>query len=113
MAPPAEVVRNTKETQIIKEEEKLPDDEVLEEIEPEKKEAAEGENAEAAEGTEEPKKLKIRKRPELINETQPLSPKHANECTKEEYLDFYRKVFQDYKEPLFWIHLNMDYPFNL
>ena len=39
--------------------------------------------------------------------------KHPNECTKEEYLDFYRKVFQDYKEPLFWIHLNMDYPFNL
>ena len=104
---------NTKETQIIKEEEKLPDDEVLEEIEPEKKEAAEGENAEAAEGTEEPKKLKIRKRPELINETQPLWSKHPNECTKEEYLDFYRKVFQDYKEPLFWIHLNMDYPFNL
>ena len=104
---------NTKETQIIKEEEKLPDDEVLEEIEPEKKEAAEGENAEAAEGTEEPKKLKIRKRPELINETQPLWTKHPNECTKEEYLDFYRKVFMDYKEPLFWIHLNMDYPFNL
>ena len=104
---------NTKETQIIKEEEKLPDDEVLEEIEPEKREAAEGENAEAAEGTEEPKKLKIRKRPELINETQPLWTKHPNECTKEEYLDFYRKVFQDYKEPLFWIHLNMDYPFNL
>ena len=104
---------NTKETQIIKEEEKLPDDEVLEEIEPEKKEAAEGENAEAAEGTEEPKKLKIRKRPELINETQPLWTKHPNECTKEEYLDFYRKVFQDYKEPLFWIHLNMDYPLNL
>ena len=104
---------NTKETQIIKEEEKLPDDEVLEEIEPEKKEAAEGENVEAAEGTEEPKKLKIRKRPELINETQPLWTKHPNECTKEEYLDFYRKVFQDYKEPLFWIHLNMDYPFNL
>lgn len=104
---------NTKETQIIKEEEKLPDDEVLEEIEPEKKEAAEGENAEAVEGTEEPKKLKIRKRPELINETQPLWSKHPNECTKEEYLDFYRKVFQDYKEPLFWIHLNMDYPFNL
>ena len=104
---------NTKETQIIKEEEKLPDDEVLEEIEPEKKEAAEGENAEAAEGTEEPKKLKIRKRPELINETQPLWTKNPSECTKEEYIDFYRKVFQDYKEPLFWIHLNMDYPFNL
>ena len=104
---------NTKETQIIKEEEKLPDDEVLEEIEPEKKEAAEGENAEAAEGTEEPKKLKIRKRPELINETQPLWTKHPNECTEEEYKEFYRKVFMDYKEPLFWIHLNMDYPFNL
>ena len=103
---------NTKETQIIKEEEKLPDDEVLEEIEPEKKEKTEGENAEA-EAAEEPKKLKIRKRPELINETQPLWTKHPNECTKEEYLDFYHKVFQDYKEPLFWIHLNMDYPFNL
>ena len=103
---------NTKETQIIKEEEKLPDDEVLEEIEPEKKEKTEGENAEA-EAAEEPKKLKIRKRPELINETQPLWTRHPNECTKEEYLDFYRKVFQDYKEPLFWIHLNMDYPFNL
>ena len=103
---------NTKETQIIKEEEKLPDDEVLEEIEPEKKEAAEGENAEDK-TAEEPKKLKIRKRPELINETHPLWTKHPNECTKEEYLEFYRKVFQDYKEPLFWIHLNMDYPFNL
>ena len=103
---------NTKETQIIKEEEKLPDDEVLEEIEPEKKEKTEGENAEA-EAAEEPKKLKIRKRPELINETQSLWTRHPNECTKEEYLDFYRKVFQDYKEPLFWIHLNMDYPFNL
>ena len=103
---------NTKETQIIKEEEKLPDDEVLEEIEPEKKEKTEGENAEA-EAAEEPKKLKIRKRPELINETRPLWTKHPNECTREEYLDFYRKVFQDYKEPLFWIHLNMDYPFNL
>ena len=50
---------------------------------------------------------------ELINETRPLWTKHPNECTKEEYLEFYRKVFNDYKEPLFWIHLNMDYPFNL
>ena len=48
-----------------------------------------------------------------MNETTPLWTKHPNECTKEEYLEFYRKVFQDYKEPLFWIHLNMDYPFNL
>ncbi len=53
------------------------------------------------------------KEPELLNETKPLWTKHPNECTKEEYLEFYRKVFQDYKEPLFWIHLNMDYPFNL
>ncbi len=51
--------------------------------------------------------------PELMNETRPLWTKHPNECTKEEYQEFYRKVFQDYKEPLFWIHLNMDYPFNL
>ncbi len=51
--------------------------------------------------------------PELLNETKPLWSKHPNECTKEEYLEFYRKVFHDYKEPLFWIHLNMDYPFNL
>lgn len=107
---------DTKETQIIKEEEKLPDDVVLEEIEPEKKEEEQAENAEAKEAVEkapEPKKLKIRKRPELINETTPLWTKHPNDCTKEEYLEFYRKVFQDYKEPLFWIHLNMDYPFNL
>ena len=53
------------------------------------------------------------KEPELLNETTPLWTKHPNDCTKEEYLEFYRKVFQDYKEPLFWIHLNMDYPFNL
>ncbi len=51
--------------------------------------------------------------PELMNEIHPLWTKHPNECTKEEYLEFYRKVFHDYKEPLFWIHLNMDYPFNL
>ena len=49
---------------------------------------------------------------ELLNDTNPLWTKHPNECTKEEYLEFYRKVFHDYKEPLFWIHLNMDYPFN-
>ncbi|MBR5317747.1 MAG: molecular chaperone HtpG [Lachnospiraceae bacterium] len=51
--------------------------------------------------------------PELLNEIQPLWTKHPNECSKEDYQDFYRKVFMDYKEPLFWIHLNMDYPFNL
>ncbi|MBR6771319.1 MAG: molecular chaperone HtpG [Lachnospiraceae bacterium] len=90
---------NTTDTQIIKAEEKLETDTVIEEIAKEKEEDEE--------------KLKIRKRPELLNETQPLWTKHPNECTKEQYLEFYRKVFQDYKEPLFWIHLNMDYPFNL
>lgn len=90
---------NTKETQTIKADEKRPDDVVIEEIKPEK------------EGDEE--KLKIVKRPELLNDTNPLWMKNPSECTKEEYLEFYRKVFQDYKEPLFWIHLNMDYPFNL
>ncbi|MDE5892456.1 MAG: molecular chaperone HtpG [Acetatifactor sp.] len=100
---------NNQETQIIKADEKLEDDEVLEEIHSEVKEAKEGEEPEEP-GEE---KLKIRKRPELINETVPLWSKHPNDCTKEEYLAFYRKVFQDYKEPLFWVHLNMDYPFNL
>ena len=107
---------DTQETQIIKEEEKLEDDVVLEEIEPEKKEtkkAEEGGEESAEEKEPEPKKLKIRKRPELLNETTPLWTKHPNDCTREEYLEFYRKVFHDYKEPLFWIHLNMDYPFNL
>lgn len=100
---------NSQETQIIKADEKLADDEVIEEIHPEVKEAKEGEEPEEP-GEE---KLKIKKRPELINETTPLWTKHPNDCTKEEYLAFYRKVFQDYKEPLFWVHLNMDYPFNL
>ncbi|MBD5488335.1 MAG: molecular chaperone HtpG [Lachnospiraceae bacterium] len=90
---------NTTETQIIKVDEKLDTDEVVEEI--------------AKEKEEDEQKLKIKKRPELLNETQPLWTKHPNECTREEYLEFYRKVFQDYKEPLFWIHLNMDYPFNM
>ena len=88
-----------KETQIIKAEEKLESDEVIETIKPEK------------EGDEE--KLKIKKRPELLNDTNPLWMKNPNECTKDDYIAFYRKVFQDYKEPLFWIHMNMDYPFNL
>ena len=92
---------DTEETQTINEEDKLPTDEIIETIVPD------------ADKKEEKIKLKIKKRPELLNETQPLWTKHPNECTKEEYLDFYRKVFMDYKEPLFWIHLNMDYPFNL
>ena len=90
---------NTTDTQTVTEEEKLDTDTVVEEIKPEKE--------------EDKVKYKIVKRPELLNETIPLWMKHPNECTREEYLEFYRKVFQDYKEPLFWIHLNMDYPFNL
>ena len=58
-------------------------------------------------------KAKIVKRPVSISDPAPLWTKHPNECSKEDYIDFYRKVFMDYKEPLFWIHLNMDYPFNL
>ncbi len=58
-------------------------------------------------------KYKIKKRPVALNDTTPLWMKHPNECGEEEYKAFYRKVFRDYKEPLFWIHLNMDYPFNL
>ena len=59
------------------------------------------------------KMAKIVKRPVALNDTHPLWTKHPNECTDEEYKEFYRTVFRDYKEPLFWIHLNMDYPFNL
>ena len=58
-------------------------------------------------------KVKINKRPVALNDTTPLWAKHPNECEKDDYIAFYRKVFMDYKEPLFWIHLNMDYPFNL
>ena len=57
--------------------------------------------------------LKIVKRPVPLNNTNPLWTKNPSECTDEDYIAFYRKVFMDYKEPLFWIHLNMDYPFNL
>ena len=95
---------NTTETQVILPEEKLDSDEVTEEFDDK---TGSGEEEKTVH------KLRIKKRPELMNETQPLWTKHPNECTKEEYLDFYRKVFMDYKEPLFWIHLNMDYPFNL
>ena len=90
---------NTPETQTILASEKLDSDHVIEEVKKEKE--------------EDPDKLKITKRPELINDTHPLWTNNPTECTKEEYIDFYRKVFMDYKEPLFWIHLNMDYPFNL
>jgi molecular chaperone HtpG len=69
------------------------------------------ENGEEVATDEEVKEEK--KGPTPINETVPLWAKHPNECTDDEYKDFYRKVFHDYKEPLFWIHLNMDYPFNL
>ena len=58
-------------------------------------------------------RYKILKRPVPLNDVSPLWNKHPNECTDEEYKAFYRKTFMDYKEPLFWIHLNMDYPFNL
>ena len=57
--------------------------------------------------------VKINKRPVSLSDTHPLWNKRPNECTDEEYKEFYHKVFHDFKEPLFWIHLNMDYPFNL
>jgi molecular chaperone HtpG len=84
-------------------------------VEPAKTEEKENENGEKETVEIEPSKerYKILKRPEALNDTAPLWNKHPNECTEEEYRTFYRKVFMDYKEPLFWIHLNMDYPFNL
>ena len=84
-------------------------------VEPAKTEEKENENGEKETVETEPakEKYKILKRPVALNDTTPLWSKHPNECTDEEYKEFYRKVFQDFKEPLFWIHLNMDYPFNL
>ena len=92
------------------------DDEVIENIvEEAKTEEKENENGEKeiVEVSPRKEKAKIKKRPVSISDTMPLWMKHPNDCTDEEYKEFYRKVFNDYKEPLFWIHLNMDYPFNL
>ena len=92
------------------------DDVVVEHIhEDAKTEEKENENGEKEVVEVSPAKdqVKINKRPVSLSDTQPLWMKHPNECTEEEYKEFYRKVFMDYKEPLFWIHLNMDYPFNL
>ncbi len=85
---------------------------IIEEPKYEEKENEDGtkEQVEVSPRTE---KAKIIKRPVALNDIHPLWGKHPNDCTDEEYKSFYRKVFQDYKEPLFWIHLNMDYPFNL
>ena len=85
---------------------------IVEEAKTEEREKENGEK-EIVEVSPRTEKLKILKRPVPLNDTTPLWCKHPNECTDEEYKAFYRKVFQDYKEPLFWIHLNMDYPFNL
>ena len=85
---------------------------ILEEAKTEEKEKEDG-TKETVEVSPAKEKYKILKRPEPINDIHPLWNKHPNECTDEEYKEFYRKVFLDFKEPLFWIHLNMDYPFNL
>lgn len=98
------------EYETIPSEEVTEEDTVIEEIVEEPKEDDKKEGEEAKEPV---KKTKILKRPVSISDTHPLWAKHPNECTEEEYKEFYRKVFMDYKEPLFWIHLNMDYPFNL
>ena len=81
--------------------------------EPKKDEVIDAEVNEKGEAAESEGEKQEKKGPKPINETAPLWTKHPNDCTEEEYKDFYRKVFHDYREPLFWIHLNMDYPFNL
>lgn len=96
-----------KDSQEILASEKLPGDVVLEEI-PEKVEKDENGEEKKTEA-----RLKIEKRPVLLNEIHPLWGESPSTVTKEQYLDFYRKTFHDYKEPLFWIHLNMDYPYHL
>ncbi len=87
-------------------------EEIHEEAKTEEKENENGEK-EIVEISPAKDKLKIEKRPVPLNDTNPLWLKNPNDCTEEDYKAFYRKVFLDYKEPLFWIHLNMDYPFNL
>ncbi len=102
------------EYETIPSEEVTEEDTVIEEIvEEPKEEVKEGEDGEEGEKKEPVKKTKILKRPVSLSDINPLWNKHPNECTEDEYKEFYRKVFQDYREPLFWIHLNMDYPFNL
>jgi len=104
------------ETELIEPDEKREDDVVLEtvweEAEVEEKINEDG-SKELAEHTPARERLKIQKRLQPVNDTDPLWKKHPNEVSKEEYEAFYRKVFMDYREPLFWIHLNMDYPFRL
>ena len=103
-------------TEIIEKNELLESDTVIETIiEPAKTEEKEKEDGTKEEVEVEPakEKIKIKKRPVALNDIHPLWTKHPNECSDEEYIEFYIKVFMDYKEPLFWIHLNMDYPFNL
>lgn len=104
------------EYETIDESELTEKDTVIEHIvEPAKTEEKEKEDGtkETVEVEPEKKKVKVLKRPVSISDTTPLWTKHPNECSDEEYRAFYHKVFMDYKEPLFWIHLNMDYPFNL
>ena len=104
------------ETELIDPDEKREDDVVLEtvreEAEVEEKINEDG-SKELAELTPARERLKIQKRLQPVNDTDPLWKKHPNEVSKEEYEAFYHKVFMDYREPLFWIHLNMDYPFRL
>lgn len=104
------------QTEIIEKDELKDDDTIIETIvEEAKTEEKENENGEkeVVEVSPAKEKYKIKKRPVPINDVNPLWNKHPNECKEEDYKSFYRKVFHDYKEPLFWIHLNMDYPFNL
>ena len=104
------------EYETIDKEELREDDVVVEDIvEEAKTEERENENGEkeVVEVSPRKEKVKINKRPVSISTTTPLWMKHPNDCTDDEYKEFYRSVFNDYKEPLFWIHLNMDYPFNL
>jgi len=101
------ITKLPKDTETIDADKKNDTDVVLEEI-PEKTETDKD-----GKETKTPAKVKIEKRPVLLNDTTPLWTKSPSECKKEDYIDFYHKVFHDYKEPLFWIHLNMDYPYNL
>lgn len=107
---PEEEIEETEESDVIDENGEVIETEDGEETEDSEK--AEAEEDTTSEDADKPVK-KEKKEPKPVNDTNPLWAKHPNDCTEDEYKEFYRKVFMDYREPLFWIHLNMDYPFNL
>ena len=111
---PVEIYFTNPNAEPIYEEVEIEEDEDIEVTAAQTDEVIEAEVDEDGKAVEKPKKTKkVLKKPEAINDTNPLWRRSPSECSDDDYIDFYRQVFHDFKEPLFWIHLNMDYPYNL